>query len=300
MMLGRRTALVLAATSFLAGCGARRRRPPPASVHSVVGDPYQTAGGFEYPRAQYAYDRTGLAIVSVRHGPTTADGAPWDDDALLATHPTLQLPAVARVTNLETGREILVRVDDRGPGVAGRLIGMSRCVADLLGPGGEPNVWRVRVQVDPELSRAVAIQAGGMDTVAVAAAPTSGVVIEQLPPPPGIGARPGRVAATATVAPAGDTAAVIVPPRLPERVTIGPPRPGSLYVEAGTFSRPEYATLLVTRLAGQGAALSTSYAAERDAAYRVRIGPLATVAAADAALDRARLAGVMGAGIIVD
>ena len=299
MILGRRTALVLA-TASLTGCGSHRRRPPPVPVHSVAGGPYQAAGGFEYPRAQYDYDHSGLAVVLSGHGPATADGAPWSDGAMVASHPTLQLPAVARVTNLETGREVLVRLDDRGPGVPGRLLGISPRVAKLLGPGSETGVWRVRVRIDPELSRAVGNQAGGADTIAITAAPTTGVTAEALAPPPGVGTRPGR-SAVAQPTPAAEQGAVTtVPLSLPERVAVGAPRPGSLYVEAGTFSRPDYARLLVARLAGQGAALSTSYTADRDEAYRVRIGPFVTVAQADAALDRARRAGVVGARIIVD
>lgn len=300
MTLGRRAALVLAAPWSLTGCGPRRKRPPPVSVHGVVGGPYQAGGGFEYPRAQIEYDRSGLAVVLSRHGPTTADGAPWDDTAMIASHPTLQLPAVVRVTNLETGRDVLVRLDDRGPGVPGRLLGVSPRVATLLEPGSEPGVFRVRVQIDPDLSRAVSEQAGGAETVTIAAAPLTGVTAEPLSPPPGIGVAAGRSATARGPVAAGQAVAAVVPLRLPEQVTVGTPRPGSLYVEAGTFSRPDYARLLVARLAGQGATLSTSYAAERDEAYRVRIGPLATVAEADAALDQAWRAGVVGARIIVD
>ena len=305
MRLGAGAALALASLALLSGCGLLRRHrrppPPPVVVHGVVGAPYAAGGAFEYPRAQYDYDRSGLATVLRGHGAATADGAPWDDGAMVAAHPTLQLPAVARVTNLETGREILVRLDDRGPGVPGRLLGLSPRAAALLGPGSEPNVLRVRVRIDPDLSRAATNQAGGAETVAVAPAPTTGVTAEALAPPPGVVTRVGRTAETGSVfAPTADPTVAAVPLRLPEQVVVGPARPGSLYVEAGTFSRPDYARLLVARLAGQGATLSTSYAASRDEAYRVRVGPLYRAADADAALDRARRAGVVGARIVVD
>lgn len=299
-----RGALALACVASLTGCGMfRHRRPPPVAVHTVVGAPYAAGGTMEYPRAQFDYDATGLAVVQAGHGPATADGAPWSDANMVASHPTLQLPAVARVTNLETGRELLVRLDDRGPGVAGRLLGVSPRVAALLGPGSEPGVLRVRVRIDEAASRALTAQNGEPpgETVAVTTAPRAGVSEHSLAPPPGIVAGGGRItysgptAAVTAVAPAS-----VVPLRLPEQVTTVPPNPGALYVEAGVFSRPDYARLLAARLAGEGAQLSTSYDAPRDRAYRVRIGPLPNVAAADAILDRTRRAGVSGAHILID
>ncbi len=300
-----RGALALACLASLSGCGLFRHRRPPAAVavHTVVGAPYASGGFMEYPRAQFEYDATGLAVVQTRHGPATADGAPWSDVAMVASHPTLQLPSVARVTNLETGREVLVRLDDRGPGVAGRLLGVSPRVAALLGPGSEPGVLRVRVRIDEALSRALTAQNGEPpgETVAIAAAPRAGVSERSLAPPPGVASGGGRAAfAGPAVAAAATAPASAVPLRLPEQVTTVPPRPGALYVEAGVFSRPDYARLLVARLAGEGAQLSTSYNAPRDEAYRVRIGPLPTAAAADAMLDRTRRAGVSGARILVD
>jgi rare lipoprotein A len=89
-----------------------------------------------------------------------------------------------------------------------------------------------------------------------------------------------------------------VPLRLPETVTRVPPRPGSLYVEAGAFGNLEYATLMRTRLAALGAEVLTLYDAPSERAYRVRIGPLPGVAAADATLARVIRAGVTDARII--
>ena len=99
-------------------------------------------------------------------------------------------------------------------------------------------------------------------------------------------------------APAG--AAETVPLRLPEQVWRTAPAPGALYVECGSFTRPQYAAIMQRRLAGLDARVSTDSRAPREAAWRVRIGPLRDIAEADATLDRALAAGVSDARIIVD
>src|SRR3546814_7519656 len=63
----------------------------------------------------------------------TANGELYDQDALTAAHPTLQMPALVRVTNLENGRSIVLRVNDRGPFVNGRLIDVSSRAAEQTG-----------------------------------------------------------------------------------------------------------------------------------------------------------------------
>lgn len=67
------------------------------------------------------------------HGNATANGEVFDQEALTAAHPSLPLPSLARVTRLDTGRSVLVRVNDRGPYVDGRIIDLSRAAAAELG-----------------------------------------------------------------------------------------------------------------------------------------------------------------------
>ncbi len=303
-----RRRLLLAAPLLLGGCsflrnlfGRRKPAPAPApEVHYVLGRPYETGAVWRYPRERFDYDETGLAIAIGAHGPFATDGALYDPTALIAAHPTLQLPCVARVTNLETGLQVAVRIDDRGPEQPSRLIALSPRAMTLLGAGSTAGVLRVRVQVLEAESRALAESLPGSQPppLAVSAAPSGTVEAEPLAPPPGATGRAG-VPLAAAGPPAARNAA-IVPARLPEVVTQVPPRPGQLFVDAGAFSRPEYARLLVRRMAGLGAQVDTSYAAPRDRAYRVRIGPLETVGEADATLDRALRAGVVDARIVID
>jgi rare lipoprotein A len=112
-----------------------------------LGAPYQIDGRWYVPQADPAYDRTGFASFYAEdfHGRRTSNGEIFDMWALTAAHPTLPLPSLAYVTNLENGRTLLVRLNDRGPYVNHRLIDLSRASARYLGVEG-PGLARVRVR----------------------------------------------------------------------------------------------------------------------------------------------------------
>jgi rare lipoprotein A len=100
-----------------------------------VGVPYQINGVWYYPAVDYNYDRTGIAswYGEEFEGRLTANGEIFDLNALTAAHTTLPMPSIVQVTNLENGRSLQLRVNDRGPFVDGRLIDVSRRAAQLLG-----------------------------------------------------------------------------------------------------------------------------------------------------------------------
>ena len=100
-----------------------------------VGRPYKVAGRWYVPREVASYDRTGIAswYGSAFHGRRTANGEIYDMGALTAGHPTLPMPSYAYVTNLQNGRTIMVRINDRGPYVNDRLIDLSWRSAKELG-----------------------------------------------------------------------------------------------------------------------------------------------------------------------
>jgi rare lipoprotein A len=284
---------------LLAGC--LRFGPPPASLHYVLGAPYQAGGVWYYPRESFDFDETGLAMVVQGQGATTVDGEVYDPNALAASHPTLQLPALARVTNLENGRQVLVRINDRGLGTPTRLIGLTPRTAELLA-AADPTAIRVRVQVLEAESRQMAdeLRPEGPH-LAVATQPALGVQSENLASPAGISSAPvAKIAAPITQPVVASAPPAAVPLRLPEAVTQGPAHPGRLLIDCGGFASPEPADLLRARLAALGAYATTDYYAPRDRAYMVRIGPLASVAAADAMLRRALAAGATDARIIVE
>jgi rare lipoprotein A len=112
-----------------------------------VGKPYQVAGNWFTPKEQPNYDKTGVASWYGEdfHRLRTSNGEYFDMNAMTAAHPTLPLPSYARVTNVETGRTIVVRINDRGPFVGTRIIDLSKKSADTLGFKGRGKAT-VRVQ----------------------------------------------------------------------------------------------------------------------------------------------------------
>ncbi|HKJ82722.1 MAG TPA: septal ring lytic transglycosylase RlpA family protein [Mariprofundaceae bacterium] len=114
----------------------RANLPNGGNGHYKTGKPYRVAGYTYYPLTSASgYDRTGIAswYGSKFHGRKTANGEYFDMHALSAAHRTLPLPTLVRVTNLDNGRKVVVRVNDRGPFVKGRLIDLSYAAAKALG-----------------------------------------------------------------------------------------------------------------------------------------------------------------------
>jgi rare lipoprotein A len=279
---------------LLAACGQPRY---------LVGEPYLLGGRWYYPREEFALETTGLASVLPDRaaGRRTANGETHDPSALMAAHRTLQLPAVLRVTNLETGRTVSVRVNDRGPADPGRVVAVSRRAAELLGiPAG--GAAQVRIAVDQDASRALAAAAPRPPEAApalrIATAPRARLDSESLAPPPGArGGSPAPVPAAVAAPAAAEPAAAALPAtRLPERVEQGAPRPGRLMLEAGTFSAEAPARQQAARIGGRAEPLGSGRARQ----WRVRQGPFPTVAAADAALARALASGLADSRLVVE
>ncbi len=115
--------------------------------HMKVGKSYKVAGQTYHPRHNPDYDKTGVAswYGDKFHGKPTANGESYDKFAMTAAHKTLPLNSYVYVTNLETGKSIKVRLNDRGPFIDGRIIDLSQAAAGQLGITGK-GLGRVRVQ----------------------------------------------------------------------------------------------------------------------------------------------------------
>jgi len=100
-----------------------------------LGAPYVAAGRTVVPKEDPDYDRTGTAswYGALFHGRKTANGEIYDMEALSAAHPTLPLPSYVKVTHMESGRSLVVRVNDRGPFARDRIVDLSKRAAQLLG-----------------------------------------------------------------------------------------------------------------------------------------------------------------------
>lgn len=254
-----------------------------------VGDPYEIEGVWYYPKEDPDYRQTGIASWYGKpfHGRATANGEIYDMNGLTAAHKTLAMPTYVRVTNLENGRALTIRINDRGPFVHGRIIDLSRRAAQLLG-FKEQGVARVRVEAVPspeEVEIAKKPVTPDKDRFAVKAAPVAVVQAAHLPPPAGVAMAPTP---EVPKPPAGDSAEAWIP------------KPTNLYVQAGAFSFLENAERLRKRLADFTEASVAPARVDGQELFRVRVGPIASLDQADATLERLIDNGHIDARIIVD
>ncbi|MEN5363846.1 septal ring lytic transglycosylase RlpA family protein [Brevundimonas intermedia] len=156
-----RGALILGLFSLLAACSSvggagvggtpgEARLPVvknPAPIVSGTMRPYQVRGRWYTPKEQPDYEEVGMAswYGDAFNGRPTSTGERFDMHALTAAHKTLPLPGLVEVTNLDNGRRLVVRINDRGPFVDSRIIDLSREAANELGMLSQ-GVGRVRVR----------------------------------------------------------------------------------------------------------------------------------------------------------
>jgi rare lipoprotein A len=238
-----------------------------------VGRPYTIKGVRYTPREDYSYDETGIAswYGPNFHGRPTANGERFDQWKVSAAHKTLQIPSVVRVTNLENGRSLKVRVNDRGPFARGRIIDMSRRGAQLLG-FEKQGTARVRVQVlrDESLRTAAAAKAGGRIPKIV----DSGVKL----------ASAGDLEITKNAEP---------------KVSFNPVDPTDIYIQVGAFSVADNARAVQARLQPVANVQLQPARVNGQLFHRVRIGPIDNVQSADGLLDQVINYGFSAAEIIV-
>lgn len=274
-----------------------------------IGKPYQIDGVWYYPHVDYEYDETGIAswYGPQFHGKRTANGETFNMNDVTAAHRTLPIPSIVRVTNLDNGRSLVIRVNDRGPYARGRIIDLSRRSAQLLGMEARGTA-RVRVQVMAAESRQVAALARGQGTIRPDASltvdrlPKASVSAQALPAPGGAppsAPAPTEIASTAPVAPVAPEP----PPATSNRVgemKQERPRATRIYVQAGAFGQYDNANRVRARLASLGPVnISTVLVNGRDL-FRVRVGPIVNVAEADHLLDSVIRSGYPDARVIVD
>ena len=131
-----------------------------------VGNPYKVGSVWYYPEENFTLVETGITswYGPGFHKDHTANGEVFDQNELTAAHRTLQLPCLARITNLENGHSVVVRINDRGPFLHGRIMDVSMRAAELLGFANRGTA-RVRLEVLEKESRILAAAAkSGQDT----------------------------------------------------------------------------------------------------------------------------------------
>lgn len=334
----------------LAACGSTgpqgkptARSPDDGRGSYKVGKAYNIDGKTYYPAENWDYDEVGIAswYGPGFHGRPTASGELYDQHATSAAHPTLPLPSIVRVTNLDNGKQVVARVNDRGPFAHSRIIDLSKGAARQIGLDISGTA-KVRVQLlrqESETIKQVAMQGGGRDAQMAAIAnmdagdqpsygqpsysqPVAVAVAQSAPQGPTIAeqiaareaaeraaaAQPAPVAAQSVVTqqvltpPPVQTAAVVQPAPQPAYV---PPLSAaglsnSIYVQAGAFSQAENAERLRAQLASLGATHVMQTSVSGRDFYRVRVGPMANLDAADQVRARIVAAGHGEARVVTE
>jgi rare lipoprotein A len=267
---------------------------PREEPRSAFGNPpFYYVGGHRYvvlPRAN-GYVERGVAswYGTEFHGLRTSTGEPYDMFAMTAAHKTLPLPCYARVTNLSNGRSVVVRINDRGPFVANRVIDLSFSAATRLDMIRNGTAF---VQVEVLTPAAPALNASMPVNAPAAQAASIGVssVPAMIPPP---AAQPPPVAAPAPVT-------VPAPPAAPAPAATPAPT-GSFYIQVGAYSRADNASGAVRRLHAAGIEnVITLPADAHQPLQRVRIGPIASVQQFDATVERLGALGFPNARLAQD
>lgn len=247
-----------------AASGSREKVTPLRSLAApYAGPPYQVEGRWYVPAHEPNYDEVGTAswYGPGFHGKASATGEVFDESALTAAHPTLPIPSLVRVTNLQNNKTVVVRLNDRGPFVDDRIIDLSRAAAASLDMQGQGTA-RVRVQyVGPA-------PAAPGDPVA-SPAQGLGLVARPLPPVP----------------PAPVLPAPVQKPLAADVVS------GGFYLQAGSFADLTNANAAKAKLQAHGAATIRAVTVNGTVFYRVLLGPWSSRSDADRARERLVQAG---------
>ncbi len=312
-----------------------------------IGSPYKVGSVWYYPHQDFHLVETGIASW---YGPNfneyrTANGEIFNQNLLTAAHRTLQLPCLARVTNLENGRSIVVRINDRGPFDHGRILDVSKRAAELLGFIRQGTA-RIRLQVLTKESEMLAEDAmRGEDTTHMTVAdldqqianqtgqsyqsvasssqgvaPAPAVSSSQTQSADGVSASQVSYAGNAslpeslrtpeitvedltapgahTTVPTGREFDANVPYEAPapqqpaagnapqQLVTQMPVHPTGIFVQAGSFSVFANAAALTKKLSRIARTTIEPVFVGGRKFYRVKLGPIATVAEADSVLEK--------------
>jgi rare lipoprotein A len=248
-----------------------------------VGIPYQIKGKWYHPKEDFEYSEAGIAswYGAYFHGRRTANGEIYDMNALTAAHKTLPMPSIVRVTNLENGRSLKLRVNDRGPFVDGRIIDVSRRASQLLG-FHQQGTARVKVDILGDESRVLAY--GGPErslkatTASVSPARRNQSTVQTMAPT-ARGTAVRQAYRQASFVPDRSSGAPMAAGGVKSDRIIQPTK--NIYVQAGAFTYADRAEHVRAQLRDVGPVMISAVQRDGRELYRVRVGPLTSENEAD-------------------
>jgi rare lipoprotein A len=284
--------------------------PREEPLHRFANRPYHVMGQSFVPATELrAFRQRGHASWYGRrfHGKPTSSGEPYDMYAMTAAHPTLPIPSYVRVTHLANGRSVVVRVNDRGPFLRGRVIDLSYAAAHKL---GYINAGSAQVEVEQILPSEAPLMAATRTVPPLRARANEGVVAEAGPAAaaPMLESKalaPLVPAVAPAVARAGEDTAGTRPAPVaaaPEAAECGPSTPcgaaegfvppiasasGGIFLQLGAFSSYANAEGFRDTVQGQAGALAPSFELFADGErFRLHAGPYESMDAARNAAER--------------
>ena len=265
-----------------------------------IGNPYRIQETWYYPAEDFSYAETGIAswYGPGFHGKQTANGGIYNMNELTAAHRTLPMPSVVRVINLENGRSLMLTVNDRGPFARGRIIDVSRRAAQLLGFERQGTA-RVRVEILPEESQRVKLLAlNGQNPPPSTPASPQVVAQRSVEVRPAQPRPPKDIVVTQGIVTASAGAESSQAEPIVQQTAV--PAISDIFVQAGAFADPSNAARVQARLTPYGTAQVQEMQVGQQRLFRVRLGPIDKVEAADVVLSRVIDAGFPNARIVVD
>lgn len=229
-------------------------------VPDTTGQPYRAQGPASWYGKKY-------------HGKPTSNGERYDMYGMTAAHPTLPIPSYVRVTRVATGKTVVLRINDRGPFLGGRVIDLSYVAAHKLGVLSPGSAEVIVERIMPEqIANGTALASNTPPARPISSATTTPT---PLPPPP----TTPTAQSNAPAAPAVATLPLAATP--PGSAT--PLAAGSVYLQLGAFSDPARAQAIAARAAAQvsnQAGVSVNVELGAGNLHRVRMGPFASTEAA--------------------
>jgi len=266
-----------------------------------VGKPYQVAGRWFEPKEQPNYDKKGMAswYGEAFNRRKTSNGEWFDMTRLTAAHPTLPLPSYVKVTNLENGREVVVRLNDRGPFVGTRIIDLSKRTAEVL-----DFKHKGKAQVRVQYIGPAPINDNGSHLMAMNKELDRGTPMRKMIA--SADRRKGKAPAENVQTAAKKPKKKAAPPPQPEYETAAyepePAEPAetvvTYFIQLGSFSDGENAARARDRFASVWPVQFIELSGAAGPVYRVRLGPISSSADAETALIDAQSAGYGDARLI--
>tara|TARA_B100000686_G_scaffold353723_1_gene460496 strand:- start:164 stop:1117 length:954 start_codon:yes stop_codon:yes gene_type:complete len=265
-----------------------------------IGKPYKIQNTWYYPAENYNYVETGIAswYGPKFHGKRTANGETFDMNTLTAAHRTLPMPSIVRVTNLQNGRSLKLRVNDRGPFARGRVIDVSRRAAQLLGFKIQGTA-RVRVEIISEESQNIKYitqsrEIPKIDQIKMISTANQPLKRKELNDHKFFSLRNNIPSSSSQNLKKYENSRPMQVEQFEKVIE------RKLFVQAGAFINYVKASKVRRKLSAFGAAWLAETKIGRQKFFRVRIGPLFSVANADSVLMQVISAGYTNARIVVD